>query len=120
MLWDQSNWDTRPAGNSNEGSTNLSNACSQISGNTKVHTANDVHFDYPVHQTVPIYETFGNVRPRPGRIWIHLKNSVPPTTSSDSLSSRASVVNITAVTETTRPRPVRQSVGHRLDIEPGR
>ena len=53
VLWDQSNWNT-----ATEGSVNLSsNSCSQISGNTKVHTANDVHFDNPVHiTTVRIYE----------------------------------------------------------------
>jgi hypothetical protein len=58
VLWDQSNWN--PNG---EGSLNLnSTSCSQISGNTKAHTASDVHFDGPVTITsVKIYETFGNV-----------------------------------------------------------
>ena len=46
-LWDQSNWNTNT-----EGSVNLSStSCSQISGNTKAHTACDVHFDAPVHIT---------------------------------------------------------------------
>src|SRR5512145_998468 len=43
VLWDQSNWNTLT-----EGSLNLSsNSCSAISGNTKIHTASDVHFDSP-------------------------------------------------------------------------
>ena len=102
VLWDQSNWDTRPV-NANEGSINLSsNACSQISGNTKVHTANDVHFDHPVHiTTVRIYETFGNVQAATlAYLWIRPKNSVLPTTSSDSLELAGIQVPITAVTET--------------------
>jgi hypothetical protein len=83
VLWDQSNWD--PAG---EGSVNLSsNSCSQISGNTKVHTANDVHFDSPAHiTTVRIYETLGNVQTATlAYLWIHPKSGSLPTTSSDSL-----------------------------------
>ena len=59
VLWDQSNWNQV-----NEGSLNLaSTSCSQISGNTKVHIANDVHFSSPVTiTTVRIYETAGNVQ----------------------------------------------------------
>jgi hypothetical protein len=119
VLWDQSNWDTRPV-NSNEGSINLSsNACSQISGNTKVHTANDVHFDKPVHiTTVRIYETFGNVQTATqAYLWIHPKNGVLPTTSSDSLELAAIQVNITAVTETKGAAQCVRVSATGLDIE---
>jgi hypothetical protein len=98
VLWDQSNWNTNT-----EGSVDLSsNACNQISGNTKVHIANDVHFDNPVHiTTVRIYETPGNVQTATqALLWIHAKNSVLPTTISDSLELAGLVVNITPVTET--------------------
>src|SRR5262245_62498335 len=59
VLWDQS-----AVIATMEGSVNLSStSCSQISSNTKVHTANDVHFDQPVTITaVRIYETPGNVQ----------------------------------------------------------
>jgi hypothetical protein len=104
VLWDQSNWNTNT-----EGSANLSsNACSQISGNTKVHTANDVHFDNPVHiTTVRIYETPGNVQTATlAYLWIHPKTGALPTTSSDSLELVALgvlQVPITSATETIGP-----------------
>jgi hypothetical protein len=119
VLWDQSNWDTRPV-NSNEGSINLSsNACSQISGNTKVHTACDVHFDNPVHiTTVRIYESFGNVQTATlAYLWIHPKNSVLPTTSSDSLELAAIQVGITPVTETIGTAQCVRVSATGLDIE---
>jgi len=119
VLWDQSNWDTRPV-NSNEGSINLSsNSCSQVSGNTKVHTANDVHFDYPVHiTTVRIYETFGNVQTATlAYLWIRPKNSVLPTTSSDSLELAGIQVPITPVTETNGSAQCVRVSATELDIE---
>jgi hypothetical protein len=101
VLWDQSNWNTNT-----EGSVNLSsNACSQISGNTKVHTASDVHFSNPVHiTTVRIYETQGNVQTATlAYLWIHPKSGILPTTSSDSLELTTLgvlQVPITSATET--------------------
>jgi hypothetical protein len=112
VLWDQSNWD--PALN---GTVDLSSAsCSQVSGNTKVHVASDVHFDAPVHiTTVRIYETPGFVQTATqALLWIHPKNGVLPTTVSDSLELAALNVNITAVNET--PQVVRVSATG-LDIE---
>ena len=112
VLWDQSNWD--PALN---GTVDLSSAsCSPISGNTKVHIANDVHFGAPVHiTTVRIYETIGAVQTATqALLWIHPKNGVLPTTVSDSLELAALNVNITAVNET--PQVVRVSATG-LDIE---
>jgi hypothetical protein len=98
VLWDQSNWNTNT-----EGSVNLSsNSCSQISGNTKVHTANDVHFSSPVHiTTVRIYETFGNVQAASSAyLWIAPKTSTLPTTSSDQLELVSLQVPISSITET--------------------
>ena len=112
VLWDQSNWD--PALN---GTVDLSSAsCSPVSGNTKVHVANDVHFDAPVHiTTVRIYETIGAVQTATqALLWIHPKNGVLPTTVSDSLELAGLNVNITAVNET--PQVVRVSATG-LDIE---
>jgi len=112
VLWDQSNWD--PALN---GTVDLSSAsCSPVSGNTKVHVANDVHFDAPVHiTTVRIYETIGAVQTATqALLWIHPKNGVLPTTVSDSLELAGLNVNITAVSET--PQVVRVSATG-LDIE---
>ena len=115
VLWDQSNWNTNT-----EGSVDLSSgSCSQISGNTKVHVANDVHFDKPVHITaVRIYETFGNVQAATrAYLWIHAKNSVLPTTSSDSLELAAIQVDISAVTETIGPNSCVRVTASGLDIE---
>jgi hypothetical protein len=98
VLWDQSNLMTPPYDGSVDEST--TGSCSQISGNTKVHIASDVHFDTPVHiTTVRIYETPGNVQAATqAYLWIHPKNGALPTTSSDSLEQAGIVVNISAVT----------------------
>jgi len=115
VLWDQSNWITNT-----EGSVDISSAsCSQISGNTKVHIANDVHFDNPVHiTTVRIYETFGNVQTATqAYLWIHPKNGVLPTTSSDSLELAGIQVNIAAVTETIGVNQCVRVTASGLDIE---
>jgi hypothetical protein len=98
VLWDQSNWN--PNG---EGSLNLSsNSCNQISGNTKLHTANDVHFDTPVRiTTVRIYETLGNVQTATqAYLWIAPKTGPLPTASSDQVNNAANIKNITVATET--------------------
>ena len=68
--------------------------------------------------TVRIYETPGNVQTATAAyLWIRPKNSVLPTTSSDSLELAGISVPITAVTETIGSNSVRQSdglrVGHR-------
>ena len=97
VLWDQSSLMPTPYdGALDESAT----ACNQISGNTKIHIASDVHFDTPVHiTTVRIYETPGNVQAATSAyLWIYPKTGVLPTTSSDSLELAANVVNITAVT----------------------
>jgi hypothetical protein len=98
VLWDQSNWD--PAG---EGSVNLSsNSCSQISGNTKVHMANDVHFSAPVHiTTVRTYETQGNVQTATqAYLYIAPKTGPLPTDASSVLEVAANQHPITSATET--------------------
>src|SRR5262245_56282521 len=97
VLWDQSNLMPTPY----DGALNESaNSCSPTSGNTKVHIAQDVHFDAPVHiTTVRIYETPGNVQTATAAyLWIHPKNGVLPTTSSDSLEFAGIQVPITPVT----------------------
>lgn len=101
VLWDQSNWNTI-----GEGSLNLSsNSCNQISGNTKLHTANDVHFSTPVNiTTVRIYETSGNVQTATqAYLWIAPKTGPLPTTSSDQLELPAIQVPITSAVETIGP-----------------
>ena len=98
VLWDQSNWNTV-----NEGSLNLSsNSCSQISGNTKLHNANDVHFSSPVHITnVRIYETAGNVQTATlAYLWIGPKTGPLPTESSANIWGTTFQVPITITTET--------------------
>jgi hypothetical protein len=115
VLWDQSNWITNT-----EGSVDISSSsCSQISGNTKVHIADDVHFDNPVHiTTVRIYETFGNVQAATqALLWIHPKTGVLPTTVSDSLELAALTVNITPVTETVGANQCVRVSATGLDIE---
>jgi len=115
VLWDQSNWNTNT-----EGSVDISStSCSQISGNTKVHLANDVHFDKPVHiTTVRIYETFGNVQTATqALLWIHPKNGSLPTTSSDSLELTSNLVDIAAVTETNGPSSCVRVTAAGLDVE---
>lgn len=93
VLWDQSNWNTL-----GEGSLNLSStSCSQISGNTKLHTANNVHFDNPVTiTTVRIYETSGNVEAASqAYLWIAPKTGPLPTESSSQVNNAANIVPIT-------------------------
>jgi len=94
VLWDQSNWN-----NTGEGSLNLSsNSCSQISGNTKVHTANDVHFATAVNITsVTVYETEGNVQTATqAYLWIAPKTGSSPTESSSLVNNAANLVAITS------------------------
>jgi hypothetical protein len=97
VLWDQSSWHAQ------EGSVNLaSNSCSQISGNTKAHVANDVHFDTPVViKTVRIYESSGNVEAASlGYLWIAPKTSPVPTNSSTELELAANSKPIAITYET--------------------
>ena len=97
-LWDQSNWNTNT-----EGSVNLgSNACSQISGNTRVHTTSDVHFDTDVHITaITVYETFGNVQAATqAYLWIAPKTGPMPTALSTDLYNAANLKPMTATTVT--------------------
>src|SRR5262245_10640058 len=97
VLWDQSSLIPTPYdGHYDESAT----SCSPTNGNTKLHIANDVHFDRPVHiTTVRTYEGVGNVQTATqAYLWIHPKNGVLPTTSSDSLELAGIVVDITPVT----------------------
>src|SRR5262249_22754089 len=85
------------------GSVNLSStSCSQISGNTKAHVANDVHFDGPVHiTTVRIYETLGNVQAASqAYLWISPKTGTLPTNVSTDLEQASLSKPITVATET--------------------
>ena len=98
VLWDQSNWNPN-----NEGSVNLSsNSCSQISGNTKAHVANDVHFDTPVTiTTVRIYETPGNVQTATqAYLWIAPKTGPVPTALASAVNNAANLKSITISSET--------------------
>jgi hypothetical protein len=98
VLWDQSNWNKN-----NEGSVDLSsNSCSQISGNTKVHIANDVHFDTPVTiTTVRIYETAGNVQAATqAYLWIAPKTGPVPTALASAVNNAANLKPITISSET--------------------
>ena len=98
VLWDQSNWNKV-----NEGSVNLSsNSCSQISGNTKAHIANDVTFATPVTiNTVRIYETFGNVQTATqAYLWIAPKTGPVPTALASAVNNAANIKPITISTET--------------------
>jgi hypothetical protein len=97
VLWDQSNWAPQ------EGSLNLSStSCSPFSGNTKLHTANDVHFDNPVHiTTIRIYESPGNVEAATqAYLWIAPKTSAIPTVPSDQVNNAANIKPITISYET--------------------
>lgn len=98
VLWDQSNWNTPGEGSLNVSST----SCNQISGNTKIHTANDVHFAGPVTiSSVSIYETPGNVQTATqAYLWIAPKTGSVPTASSSDVNNAANLVNITSTTET--------------------
>src|SRR5262245_21333874 len=98
VLWDQSNWNTN-----GEGSVNLSSSsCSQITGNTKFHTASDVHFSQPVHiTTVRIYETLGNVQAATSAFsWIAPKTGAFPTECASAVNNAANNATITVTTET--------------------
>jgi len=95
VLWDQSDWNTIT-----EGSVNLSStSCSPTSGNTKAHTACDVHFSGPVHiTTVRIYETLGNVQTATqAYLWIAPKTGSLPTTVSTDLEQASLSKPITSV-----------------------
>jgi len=96
VLWDQSSWHAQ------EGSVNLnSTSCSQISGNTKAHVANDVHFDTPVViKTVRIYETTGNVQAASSAyLWIAPKTGPVPTEPASLVTLVANQKPITSATE---------------------
>ena len=96
VLWDQSSWHAQ------EGSVNLnSSSCSQISGNTKAHVANDVHFDTPVViKTVRIYETTGNVQAATSAyLWIAPKTGPVPTEAASVVTAVANQKPITSTTE---------------------
>jgi hypothetical protein len=98
VLWDQSNLNA-----GGEGSLNLSsNSCSQISGNTKLHTASDVTFSTSVVLTsVTVYESYGNVQAATqAYLWIAPKTGSLPTTSSDLVNNAANLVTITATNAT--------------------
>ena len=121
VLWDQSNWNTLT-----EGSLNLSsNSCSAISGNTKVHTASDVHFDAPVHiTTIRIYETPGNVQTATlAYLWIAPKTGPLPTESSDQLELPPTAVQvpISSAIETIGPNScvVVTAAGLNIDLPAG-
>ena len=98
VLWDQSNWNTN-----NEGSLNLaSTSCSQISGNTKLHTASDVTFAQPVIiNSIKIYETSGNVEAATSAyLWIAPKTGPVPTALSTDVNNAANIKPITISYET--------------------
>ena len=96
VLWDQTN--LNPNG---DGSVNLgSNACSQISGNTRVHNTSDVSFATPVVITsITIYETPGNVQAAPTAfLWIGNKTGPFPTVPSDSLYNTTAGLRLVPIT----------------------
>ena len=92
VLWDQSNLNATLDGTIDLSST----SCSQISGNTKVHIASDVHFDNPVViSAVRIYETPGNVQAATqGYLWIAPKTGPLPTASNTDVEAAAILVPI--------------------------
>ena len=93
VLWDQSALNATL-----DGTIDLvSNSCSQISGNTKIHIASDVHFDNPVViSAVRIYETPGNVQAATqAYLWIAPKTSSIPTNSSSEIEVATNLVPIT-------------------------
>ena len=97
VLWDQSALNATL-----DGTIDLSsNSCSQISGNTKVHLASDVHFANPVIiSAVRIYETPGNVQAATqAYLWIAPKTSSIPTNSSSEIEVAANLVPITVSAE---------------------
>jgi len=92
VLWDQSNLNATLDGTIDLSST----SCSQISGNTKVHIASDVHFDNPVViSAVRIYETPGNVQAATqAYLWITPKTGALPTGSNTDVEAAAILVPI--------------------------
>lgn len=98
VLWDQSNWNTNT-----EGSIDLSStSCSQISGNTKFHIANDVTFTGPVViKNVRIYETNGNVEAASSAyLWIVPKTGSLPTENSSVIEVAGNIKPIQITYET--------------------
>jgi hypothetical protein len=93
VLWDQSSLSATLGGTIDLSST----SCSQISGNTKIHLASDVHFDTPVVITaVRIYETPGNVQAATqAYLWIAPKTGPIPTAISSDVNNAANIVPIT-------------------------
>ena len=93
VLWDQSALNATLDGTIDLSST----SCSQISGNTKIHLASDVHFNTPVTITaVRIYETPGNVQAATqAYLWIAPKTGSIPTTISSDINNAANIVPIT-------------------------
>jgi hypothetical protein len=93
VLWDQSSLNATLDGTIDLSST----SCSQISGNTKIHLASDVHFDTPVVITaVRIYETPGNVQAATqAYLWIAPKTGPIPTAISSDVNNAANIVPIT-------------------------
>ena len=114
-LWDQSNWNTTGEGSLNHNA----NSCSQISGNTKLHTANDVHFDQPVHITsVTIYETPGNVEAATlAYLWIAPKTGAMPTESIANIATAANSKPITIATVTNGAASARSVTVSGLNID---
>ena len=92
VLRDQSNLNATLDGTVDLSST----SCSQISGNTKVHIASDVHFDNPVViSAVRIYETPGNVQAATqAYLWIAPKTGPLPTASNTDVEAAAILVPI--------------------------
>ena len=114
VLWDQSNWN--PNG---EASANLSsNSCSQLNGNTKVHTASDVHFDGAVViNTVRVYETPGNVATATqAYLWIAPKTGPMPTESSTLVNNAANLKPVTVTSEIVGPNTVYIVTASNLNI----
>ncbi len=94
VLWDQSNWTGA------DGFLNIaSNSCSQISGNTRVHTAMDVSFATDVTiNSITIYERDGNAAAATqAYLWIAPKTGSMPTASSDMLYTPANLVTTSTV-----------------------
>jgi hypothetical protein len=119
VLWDQSNLMPPPYDGALDESAN---SCSQISGNTKIHIASDVHFDYPVHiTTIRIYETPGNVQAATlAYLWIAPKTGPIPTVSSDQLEPGPPAIQVPITPVTVGPNGPAQFVrvsATGLDIE---
>lgn len=115
VLWDQSNWNTTGEGSLNHNA----NSCSQISGNTKLHTANDVHFNQPVHITsVTIYETPGNIDAATlAYLWIAPKTGPMPTESIANIATLANQKTITVSTVTNGAFSARAVTAAGLNID---